>query len=302
MDSQNMIMKREYRFLDILYFPFRCASVHAITLLIFTILNGVTPIMQVIVMARIINTTIAVVENGESISNVYLPTFFMLLLIGYQWMSEGLAKFSQSKVSLSVRASFRTIVTEKIAKLNYKHVENDGTWDLIKRILQKPEDQITGAMLNVMSLVSVVISITGILALILTYVWWAPLLILGLSIPLFYLASKSGKENYDAEKIISEKVRRYEYLGEILTGRDASEERTLFGFTDKINSNYMEHYNSAYKVRLKFRRKWFVKMKAGSFVASAVSILIVFICFGLVSGLCQVLYILERQYTAWRCE
>ena len=127
MDSQNMIMKREYRFLDILYFPFRCASVHAITLLIFTILNGVTPIMQVIVMARIINTTIAVVENGESISNVYLPTFFMLLLIGYQWMSEGLAKFSQSKVSLSVRASFRTIVTEKIAKLNYKHVENDGT-------------------------------------------------------------------------------------------------------------------------------------------------------------------------------
>mgnify|MGYP001244543035 CR=1 FL=1 len=195
----------------------------------------------------IINTTIAVVENGESILNVYLPIIFMMLLIGYQWVSEVLSGFSRSKISLIVRAAFRPIVTEKIARLNYKHIENDETWDLIKRILQNPEDQITGVLFNVTSLVSLAINITGILALILTYVWWAPLLILGLSIPLFYLASKSGKENYDAEKIISEKVRRYEYLGEVLTGRDASEERTLFGFTDKINSNYMEHYNSAYK-------------------------------------------------------
>jgi len=195
----------------------------------------------------IINTTIAVVENGESILNVYLPIIFMMLLIGYQWVSEVLSGFSRSKISLIVRAAFRPIVTEKIARLNYKHIENDETWDLIKRILQNPEDQITGVLFNVTSLVSLAINITGILALILTYVWWAPLLILGLSIPLFYLASKSGKENYDAEKIISEKVRRYEYLGEVLTGRDASEERTLFGYTDKINSNYMEHYNSAYK-------------------------------------------------------
>ena len=204
MDSQKTVKKSEYNFLEILLFPFRCAFVPAIALLIYTVLNGLTPIMQVIVMAKIVNTTISVVENGESISSVYLPAFFMILLIGYQWMSEGLAKFSQSKVNLSVRAAFRTIVTEKIARLNYKHVENDETWNLIKRILQKPEDQIAGALLNVMSLVSLIINITCILALILTYVWWAPLLILGLSIPLFYLASKSGKENYDAEKIISE--------------------------------------------------------------------------------------------------
>jgi len=49
MDSQNMITKKEYKFLEILLFPFRCALMHAITLLIFTILNGVIPIMQVIV-------------------------------------------------------------------------------------------------------------------------------------------------------------------------------------------------------------------------------------------------------------
>lgn len=147
MDSQKTVKKSEYNFLEILLIPFRCAFVPAIALLIYTVLNGLTPIMQVIVMAKTINTTIAVVENRASISSVYLSAFFMLLLIGYQWMSEGLARFSQSKVNLNVRAAFRTIVTEKIARLNYKHVENDETWNLIKRILQKPEDQIAGALL-----------------------------------------------------------------------------------------------------------------------------------------------------------
>lgn len=277
MDNQNMIKKKEYKFLEILFFPFHYALVHAISLLMYTALNGFTPIMQIIVMAKIINTAIAVAENKANISSVYLPIFYMILLIGYQWTSEGLSRFSQTKVSMGIRAAFRTIVTEKIAKLNYKHIENNETWDLIKRVLQNPEDHISGVFLNMLSLASVMINIIGILTLIFRYVWWAPLLILGLSIPLFYLASKSAKENYGAEKFISENVRRYEYLGEILTGRDAAEERTLFGFTDRINSDYMDHYKSAYKVRLKLRRKWFLKMKTGSFVASIVSILIVFI-------------------------
>ena len=269
--------KKCYGLKETLFMPFRYNLGHALALLVQAILNGLIPTLQIIVMAKIINTAVIIVEKKANISQINLPIFFMILLIGYQWISEELTKFSKVKINLSLRIAFRTIITKKVARLNYKHIEDDSTCDLIKRVLKDPENQISGAFIIILSLISLILNIIGVMALVFTYVWWAALLIIGLVIPLCFLAAKSARENYNAEKGISESIRRYEYLSEILTNRDAAEERTLFGFTRKINTNFKKHYETAYKIRLKVRRKWFFKMKAGSFITSIASILIVFI-------------------------
>ena len=47
---------------------------------------------------------------------------------------------------------------------------------------------------------------------------------------------------YEANREVSKYRRRFEYLGEVLTGRESVEERTLFGYTDGINKKREEQY------------------------------------------------------------
>lgn len=270
-------VKKSYKFKELLLIPFEASPANSMILVIFSILDGIVPIAQIVVLTKFINTAIIIVQEKTSISNIYLPILYMCLLVGYQWLSEEMSNFAKIKISLAIRSTFCTAVTEKIAKLNYSNIEDNDTWNLINRVLSKLENELCNAFINVLSLVSLTINVIGIVAIIFTYIWWAALIIMGLLIPLCCIAVKGAKQNYNAEREISEAIRKYEYLSEVLTGREAVEERTLFGFTKKVNVDYKNAYDNAYKIRLKTRAKWFLKMKAGSIVTSIVSVLTIFV-------------------------
>ena len=97
---------------------------------------------------------------------------------------------------------------------------------------------------------------------------------LGFSIPLFWLAVRSGKENYEASKEAAKHTRRAAYLQGLLTGRDNVEERSLFGYADEINKRYYEKYFAAYKINMKAQRNRFVKMKSASLITVLICVLI----------------------------
>lgn len=76
---------------------------------------------------------------------------------------------------------------------------------------------------------------------------------------------------------MSKYERKYEYLGEVLTGRDAVEERTLFGFSDSINKKWWQEFETARKMNFQAMVKWFTKMKIGNIITSLVSIFIIIV-------------------------
>ncbi len=111
------------------------------------------------------------------------------------------------------------------------------------------------------------------MVILITQVWWAGLTILLISIPLVILAMKSGKETYDASREISKHRRRYECLGEVLTGREGALERNLFGFTKEVNKKWKEQYEITRRIVFKADLKFFVKLKLGSIVTAIITIL-----------------------------
>ena len=115
-------------------------------------------------------------------------------------------------------------------------------------------------------MVSGSIQIAGLLFLLIIQVWWAALLICAFSIPLFALAVKSGRANYQANREVSKYKRKYEYLSQVLTGRETVDERTLFGFGDKVNERWHEQYGSK-KDKFRTAMKWFIKRKTGGIVS-----------------------------------
>jgi len=100
------------------------------------------------------------------------------------------------------------------------------------------------------------------------------LVILCISIPLLWLAVKSGKAQYDATKEAAKHTRRAQYLQSVLTGRDNIDERALFGYSDKLNERYHEKYTAAYKINMKAQLKRYIRVKCASLTTILLSILV----------------------------
>ena len=271
------IEKRTFGMADFIRIPWRCGPVHALLICIHTLLSGLVPTLQVIVTAYFINTAIDIVQRDAPLHQIYPSLFAVIALIAYNWVSSELIKFVRVRLEKEMREQFRTAVIQKRARLEYKHIENHETWDVLSRVSKQPEKQAMGAFNDVLSLTAMMVRIGGLLALLVVHVWWAALLILSFSIPLFRLAVKSGKATYQANREVSKYKRRNEYLSEVLTSRETVNERALFGFGKAVNRMYRDHFEKARGIEFKTELKWFVKMKSGSVLTALISMLMIIV-------------------------
>lgn len=271
---------RKFGLLDSIKIPFQCTPMMAFIIVLQTLLSGLIPTVQILVTAEFINTAIAVVQNQAELSEIFPPLITVVVLIAYQWISWQLLQLSTVKMENAIREKFRTAITEKRAKLAYKHIENPQTWDLISRVSKDPETQIRTAFSDILSITSKFLQVVGILGVLIVHVWWAALLILVITVPLFILAVKSGKANYQASRDVSKVKRKYEYLSQVLTSRDTVDERSLFGYGEKLGNTWYEQYEQARKIEFKTELKWYIKMKSGSLITALISLIIILILLG----------------------
>ncbi|WP_027634689.1 ABC transporter ATP-binding protein [Clostridium hydrogeniformans] len=263
--------KKQYTMIDILKITFKCSKGHSSLIAFQKLTEGIIPSIRIILVAGFLDTAIQIAKGEKGIYNIILPITLVAALIAYSWISAQLIKFVDAKLEFALRESFRVSITEKIAKLKYKYIENQDVWDLISRLSKEPEVLLKKSYLNILSLVSIFLRILGILSILITKVWWASVAILLISIPLIIVAIKGGRASYDAIKEVSKHVRKYEYLEEVLRGRDAVSERAIFGFTNEINESWKEQYEITRKIQFKVNAKVFAKLKAGGVVTAFIT-------------------------------
>lgn len=213
-----------------------------------------------------------------------MPLLFVILLLAYDWISTQLSKFAEVQIKNRLRGEFRVNIVEKIATLRYKYIESQESWDLISRVIKEPEVQCTKAYISSLDMIAMILKITGILVVLFIQVWWSAVLIVLISVPLFFIALKSGKETYEANREVEKNKRKVKYLEEVLNGREAVEERTLFDYSDKINNQWHKEFETARKHELKVSLKWYVNMKTGGVIIAILSVLIVLILIGPVTS------------------
>lgn len=271
------VEKRNYNGFDLVRLPFKCAPIHTIIIGLSKILDGLVPTFKILATAWFVDTAISIVSTGEDFKRATMPIVVLVCLVGYEWISKKLINFVNVRLEIRIRETLRLATVDKRACLCYEHIENSDSWDLVSRVCREPEKTLKDAYLNVLALVSLIINITGFLIVLITQVWWAALLILVISVPLFTLSIKGGKASYEASREAEKFKRKSTYLEEVLTGRDGVEERTLFGFTKDINEKWEEQYEASRKMKLKVEAKYFIKMKGASIITSIITIFIMIV-------------------------
>jgi len=272
---KNFILeKREYKSIDFIKIPFRISPMMAILYALFArIIYAFIPSLQVLATASFIDNSIAIFYNKISKHHIILPIICILLLVSYDYFLI-VTNFAHEKLIMKLNEKFQTAIIEKRAKLKYSHIENDKTWNLTERVGRDAVLKIDTGFDNILRFVEVLIRICSVLFLVLVNVWWVAVLIIACSIPLFIVALKSGKTNYDEMKLATKFIRKYTYIQEVLTERNYVEERTLFGYTDALNKKYKNEYLAAYKIQFKAEAKRFIKMKSSSIITIIISVLI----------------------------
>jgi ATP-binding cassette subfamily B protein len=272
----NILEKgRKYNLIDFIKIPFQISPGFTLIKIINQIISASIPSIQVLVTASFIDTALAIFNGSREYNSIFFPLTGMMLIILYNYLNWSFVSYINLKLEMKMTEIFRTGIVEKRSRLEYRHIEDNDSWDLITRTCTDPVGKINGGFENVLGAINIVVRVFSLLAILITQVWWAALVIIGISVPLFLLAVKGGKATYQANKEAEKHTRRATYLHNVLTGRDNIEERALFGYTENLNGKWFDKYEEARKINLKVTLKYFIRIKGSSLITIVISIFII---------------------------
>jgi ATP-binding cassette subfamily B protein len=209
-----------------------------------------------------------------------MPIVMLVVAIGYGYLERSVLGIVWLKIEAKLRETFGLMQLKKTAMLEYKHIEDPQTLDLIRRTsddgqrIEKVCQDFYRAVVVLSQILSIFIIVMAVSAL-------TALLLLVIAVPLLYIAMKAGKVRYDAEREITKYQRQYEYINEVASGRDTADERSLFEYGPAINERWHVSYEEFRKRdnRATFNRN--LHLEGGSIITSVLTIIIAAFLLGL---------------------
>ncbi|TCT17188.1 ATP-binding cassette subfamily B protein [Natranaerovirga pectinivora] len=274
-----------YNWKHFIIIPYQCDPIGTIALGIQKLCTALTNVFQVLVIAKFIDSAILVAQ-GELTSTEVLPWLALLMaLVGWKRVSFNIGKYFVKKIQIRVEEQLSKEFTDKRARMVYSQVENPETWDLVNRVCKNIEIHVSEMLQRTFNFMLYLIRITGVLLIIFTQIWWVGILITLLTIPLIPISLKGGKTAYTATKSAAQYDRRYQYISEVLSGREAADERTLFAFTNHLNQYWHEQFEQSRIINLKAEIRRSLNMYGGSAITNILSsVIILALIFPTVSG------------------
>ena len=246
-----MLETKKYNLWDYMCLSMKIAPVYTILRMTERCISALLPSIKVVATAAFVDNALAVLGGTGTQRALWLSLLFLIGLMVYGYVDTVLMTFINWKYNLAMERALRTAVIEKRARLQYRYVEDNETWELLQRVGSNPGGTVGEGQYNLMEIAADFIQAGSLLLLVITQVWWAGLIILAVSVPMAYLAIRSGREMYRTNKEGQKHYRRLAYFQGILSGRDSVEERSLFSYTEALNRKWTEKYELFRTISLK---------------------------------------------------
>ena len=209
MPSMIHLAPRRYTVLDSIAISFRCAPFAAFFYGFFDLAWAALVPVTTLVAARLIDSVINTVRIDAPIQEVYRYLAILVGLTAFSWLRSALRKFADLRLTLELRARYRTALTGKRTRLDYSLLEQPDTWDLIQRVAANPEGgRLKQTYYHLVDLAAFVLKVVGLLALLASAVWWAPLVVFVVGGFALVIGVRGGEALYQAERQVAEHDRK----------------------------------------------------------------------------------------------
>lgn len=224
-----------------------CAPVPMLTAFLGNACIGLFPTLSALSTAWFIDAALKLAAGSMTGAEMILPTVCMLLVQALDFCRWEVDSFCMGIIEINLLRYFRPELMKKAASLEYRHIEDGKTWDLIHRMCDKPDEKMFNILDGFVYLAQLTVGLIGVLALVAAQVWWAALVIGVCFAPVIYISLKIGRRNYEEKAKIETDMRRFEALRKICVDREPAEERAAFGFGDYIAGEYEEEFERAHR-------------------------------------------------------
>ena len=251
----------------------RCSAGVSVAVMLLYLFQGLTPALLTLATGAFIDAAIGLLRSGEY-ADVGRALTAVSLLVSFDWISNQLLDLLVGRLRIDVRERFGTEMVEKVADLRYRYVENPESWDLITKISTDTDESILNAFQALLAFLALVWKALGLFLVMFRYVPAAALAVTACAVPLVMLSLAGGRASYAGISETQGLKRRYEYISRLLTGRDAAEERTLFGWAGYFNGEWESAYKKWLGVNARVNLKSFAKAKLGSISLVLIAIVV----------------------------
>lgn len=272
-------MKRKsvYKNIDFIAYPLCCIPLQSSFLMIYTILNALVPAYETVAIANFIDCAIDIFGGKRNSAEILRPIAMIVIYILFVNLMPSIANIISLTGKNKMTIKMKELILEKRASLEYMHIENAQTQELINRVCSDPVGNFTSGFNNILTATSIMISSISLLGIIMTSAFISGIIIIIVIVPLIAIAMRVGRKNYEMNKETRKILRRYKYISDILTGREYATERKLFGYSKSLQHYYNDLYDQSYKIESKIEKKTYANMKSGAMVTILVNAVIVFI-------------------------
>lgn len=235
---------------------FASSRLACLAIILSTILCSFIPIINTIVLAKWIDDMTLVFEGNLSINVLYGNLVFIAVLMLLIQLQPHINELMFARLKLSIGKNFLPRIINDTSMLRYEHIENPQSRELLIRVFEEPEEQITNLFQYECNILGNGIQMLNTLILLFANVWYAAVIVLFISIPNIMLSIKGGKKTYDSYRSTSMDIMKYTAYDEILVGQKAVHERVLFGYSNKIHELWKTLYRHVQSIDLRTRLKW----------------------------------------------
>ncbi len=255
---------QKYKWYDTICIPLKCAPFYTYLRILLVFLLRLLPVIQIYATALFVDRALELLQKKISWQELIFPVALLAGLIVLTHLGSVFTNLLDQCIGNGIRSNYVEYLTTKCAALPYADIENNETWNLISRVKTKPDETMQKGLNSILDLAGIFLQIISFLAVLFSQAWWSVLCVLLIGGIIIVMAMKGGEEQYEARKEVTEYKRRYEYIGDVLIGREAAEERNLFQFTSFFQKRWDEYYQKSRKAELKVTVKWLVRMKTVS--------------------------------------
>lgn len=269
---------RKYRGMDVLWIPFKLAPMTMFVQMLFFLIEAlVETIALALATAYLVDTAIMIFDSGMAIETIYLPLATLIIIVGIISVMGSVLELIEARIKYALERHLTPALLSVRARLAYQYIEDAASWELIDRVDDEMVETFLDGIRSYGVVIRCLVSLISIGGLIITQVTWAVWVIVFCCIPLFLVAFSSGKKNYAAKVSTRKYERRYNYYtDEVLTNREAVEERTLFSYAEEVTKRYYQDFETSRDIQLKVFLKTIITMKSTSISLVVITFIIAF--------------------------
>ncbi|MCL2814153.1 MAG: ABC transporter ATP-binding protein/permease [Oscillospiraceae bacterium] len=272
-----LFKKKKYNYRNILVLYFKLVPGAVALKIINNIISSVIPTFNIIVTAKFIDAAVAAAGDRDKLSGVYFPLGAIVAVLLFNYYSGVITGLVNTRAANKIRKTVAPAVAEKRAAVKFKYHEHQESVDIMSRATGGFESSLQGFFDQIFLAWNIIAQVSGFIIILGMQLWWASIVFFVTCVPSFVISYRFGKKRYETDKEMTKTDRKAGYIFGVLTSRDTVEERYIYGYTDKMNQEYKNKYETARLARKKVsKRKYTSQTAAGTlvFISGAIVIAI----------------------------